>query len=450
MLRAAQTTSKTDTGRQRRDNEDSAFARSPLFVVADGMGGAQAGEVASRMAVEAFQRGLPPEGSPEQRLADRAQDANRRIYEISRSEHERAGMGTTLTAVYLNDSELAIAHVGDSRAYLFRDEKLSRLTQDHSLVEELVRRGKLTEEQAAEHPQRSIITRALGVDPQVDVDTFTHSVRAGDVVLLCSDGLTSMVSENKITAILDNEADLNRAAERLIEEANEAGGRDNIAVVLFRLEDVGGQEGVDDPTVIGLSPAAEATRAGDQTTGESAAAAGARQASGTTTGAGSAGEGAAGASTARRRPSGATLTAPPPIQDAPSQRPGTPRLARTQGRSPRPPAGGRPRGPRRFITPLAALLAVVIVLFLVGGGGYLASRQLFFVGTNSQGIVTIFRGFPYDLPFGIHLYEQFYASGVPVQFVPAARRKGLLNHQLRSQSDAVSLVHAAELGQLSR
>jgi PPM family protein phosphatase len=451
MLRAAQTTSKTDTGRQRRDNEDSAFARSPLFVVADGMGGAQAGEVASRIAVEAFQRGLPPEGSPEERLADRAQDANRRIYEISRSEHERAGMGTTLTAAYLDNSELAIAHVGDSRAYLFRDRKLSRLTQDHSLVEELVRRGKLTQEQAAEHPQRSIITRALGVDPQVDIDTFTHSVRAGDVVLLCSDGLTSMVSEEKIMAILDEESDLDRAGERLIDEANEAGGRDNITVVLFRLEDVGGQEGADDRTVVGLSPVPEATQTRDQPTGESPAAAGAREPSGPTTGAGSAAAGTAGAKTGRPRSSGGTLTAPPPTQDPSTQRrPRTPRLARTQGRPARLAAGGRSRGPRRFITPLAALLAVVIVLFLVGGGGYLASRQLFFVGTNSEGIVTIFRGFPYDLPLGIHLYEQFYVSGVPVQSVPGARRKGLLNHQLRSQSDAVSLVRTAELGQLSR
>src|ERR1019366_10655272 len=110
MLRAAHTTWKTDTGRQRRDNEDNAFARAPLFVIADGMGGAQAGEVASKIAVEAFQAELPDAGSPEERLADRAQDANRKIYEISRAEHERAGMGTTLTAVYVDDADLAVAH----------------------------------------------------------------------------------------------------------------------------------------------------------------------------------------------------------------------------------------------------------------------------------------------------------------------------------------------------
>ena len=201
-LRAADTASRTDTGRQRRDNEDSAFARAPLFVIADGMGGAQAGEVASRMAVEAFTDALPDAGSHEERLAQRAQDANRQIYEMSRSAHERAGMGTTLTAVYVEEAGLAVAHVGDSRAYLYRHGELGRLTQDHTLVEELLRRGKLTEEQAAEHPQRSIITRALGVDPIVEVDTRTYAGRSGDVVLLCSDGLTSMISEQEIAEVL--------------------------------------------------------------------------------------------------------------------------------------------------------------------------------------------------------------------------------------------------------
>jgi protein phosphatase len=430
MLRVAQTTWKTDTGRQRRDNEDSAFARSPLFVVADGMGGAQAGEVASRMAVEAFQRELSPQGSPEERLADRAKDANRRIYEISSSEHERAGMGTTLTAVYLDDSALAIAHVGDSRAYLLRDGRLSRLTQDHSLVGELVRRGKLTEQQAAEHPQRSIITRALGVDAEVQVDTWTYPARPGDVVLLCSDGLTSMITEERIAAILGEASDLDRAAERLIDEANEAGGRDNITVVIFRLEDAGGEAPGDDPTVVGLEPAPTGS-----TDPEARSPSGDRTPDGRS---------------ATARAAGATMTAPR-SQAGPRTPPAaTPRLARTQGRTTRPPAGGRKRRPERFAKPVAAVVAVVVVLFLVGGGGYLASRQLFFVGTNSQGIVTVYRGFPYDLPLGIGLYEQFYVSGIPLQSVPVARRKGLLNHQLRSQADAISLVHAAELGQLTR
>src|SRR5437588_3522691 len=133
MLRAAETTLKADPGRQRRDNEDSAFARAPVFVVADGMSGAQAGEVASRIAIETFEPGLPDEGSPEERLAQRVREANRLIYERSREEHDRAGMGTTLTAACLDHGSVAIAHVGDSRAYMFRDGVLRRHTQDQPL-----------------------------------------------------------------------------------------------------------------------------------------------------------------------------------------------------------------------------------------------------------------------------------------------------------------------------
>ena len=259
MLRAAETTERTDTGRQRRGNEDNYFARAPLFVVADGMGGAQAGEVASKIAVEAFEQGLPDDGSPEERLARRVQDANRLIYERSVTEHEQAGMGTTLTAALLAEEQLAIAHVGDSRAYLFRDGALQRLTSDHSLVGELVRQGKLTEEQAEEHPQRSIITRALGPEPTVEVDTWTYPVRAGDVLLLCSDGLTSMITEERIADVLNTSADLRLAADRLIDEANAAGGRDNITVVLFRLEEVA-DGALDQATIIGVPAVAARDR----------------------------------------------------------------------------------------------------------------------------------------------------------------------------------------------
>ncbi|HWD86081.1 MAG TPA: Stp1/IreP family PP2C-type Ser/Thr phosphatase [Solirubrobacteraceae bacterium] len=427
MLRASQTTWKTDTGRQRKDNEDNAFARAPLFVVADGMGGAQAGEVASQIAVEAFQAELPDSGSPEERLAARAQDANRRIYEISSTEHDRAGMGTTLTAVYVDDAELAVAHVGDSRAYLFREGELGRLTQDHTLVEELLKRGKLTEEQAAEHPQRSIITRALGVDPEVDVDTRTYGARAGDVVLLCSDGLTSMISEKQVAAILAQEPDLDRAAERLIAEANAAGGRDNITVVLFRLEEVEGSAAADgeQPTMVGMSRVPADGGAGPDTAAAHRADAGAAARAGTVTTA--AGSGARTSGRARRAP----LSTAPGVD-----------------RGPRPMR--RTRRPARLAKPVAALVTILVLAFLIGGGGYLATRQLFFLGTNSQGIVTVYRGLPYDLPFGVHLYETYYVSGLPLSTVPAARRNEMVNHQIRSQSDAISLVHAAELGQLTR
>ncbi|HEV7883349.1 MAG TPA: protein phosphatase 2C domain-containing protein, partial [Solirubrobacteraceae bacterium] len=146
--------SHSDTGRQRRANEDAYMARSPVFVVADGMGGAQAGEVASRIAVEAFERGFDDNGgaSPEQLLADRVREANARIHEMSQIEQDRAGMGTTITAAHVGEHEIAIAHVGDSRAYRLRDGTLERLTEDHSLVEEMRRRGQLTAQEADEHP----------------------------------------------------------------------------------------------------------------------------------------------------------------------------------------------------------------------------------------------------------------------------------------------------------
>ena len=419
MLRAADTIWKTDTGRQRRDNEDNAFVRAPLFVVADGMGGAQAGEVASALAVAEFQAALPDDGTPEERLVGRIQAANRRIFQLSQTEHEHAGMGTTLTAVYVDDATLAVAHVGDSRAYIFRDATLGRLTQDHSLVEELVRQGKLTEAQAAEHPQRSIITRALGIEHEVEVDTWTYPLRAGDVVLLCSDGLTSMIDESLIAAVLSAEPVLERAASRLIAEANAAGGRDNITVVLFRLEEVGG-DGADQPTQVAIAAVDDRSRAGE---GEGPAAGGERAAG------------------------GAILTAAPPAVS--ERRASAPRLARIQGR-PASRAPGRRRRSERLITPVSALIAVLIVLFVFGGAGYLASRELFFVGTNNDGIVTVYRGLPYDLPLGVHLYEQFYVSGVPAAAVPADRRSHLLGHQLRSQGGAVSLVQAAELGQLTK
>jgi serine/threonine protein phosphatase PrpC len=414
MLRAAETTCKTDTGRQRRDNEDSAFARAPVFVVADGMGGAQAGEVASRIAVEAFEQGLPDSGSPEERLATRVREANAQIYERSRADRQRAGMGTTLTAAYVDDTHVAIAHVGDSRAYLFRDGTLQRLTQDHSLVDELVRRGKLTEEQAAEHPQRSIITRALGPEPDVEVDTWTYPARAGDVVLLCSDGLTSMISEERVKATLTEHDNLDEAADALIREANEAGGRDNITVVLFRLEEIGADDNAGEETMVGVAVPRDVL---------------------------------AGSSEESER-SGATAVAvaPPPTRSSAHQiSPGPP--AGTRRLQARPPV--TVRRDHKFITPIAALLSAVIVLGLIGGGGYLASRQLYFIGTNAQGIITVYRGFPYNLPFGVPLYETYYVSGVPASTVPAARRGALLNNDLRSQTDATSLVMDLEQGKIS-
>src|SRR4051794_27500423 len=184
MLRIAEQFHASDLGRQRRGNEDNYYVRAPLFVVADGMGGAQAGEVASELAVRRFEGGLPEGRAPADALVGTIKDANAQIHRQARSDPDHAGMGTTVTAAYVDDDTVVVAHVGDSRAYLLRDGDLIRLTRDHSLVGELVARGKLTEEQAESHPRRSVITRALGAYPDVEVDIEAFPARAGDVFLL--------------------------------------------------------------------------------------------------------------------------------------------------------------------------------------------------------------------------------------------------------------------------
>ena len=237
MLRIAEQWYASDVGRQRQGNEDNFFVRAPLFVVADGMGGAQAGEVASEISVRSFDDELP-NGSRAEALVHVIEQANKRIHERARSDDSLHGMGTTTTAAYVDDDEVVIAHVGDSRAYLLRGGDLIRLTKDHSLVGELVARGKLTEEQAEQHPQRSVITRALGPEANVQVDIDIFPAKAGDLFLLCSDGLTSMVHEPKLRPLFEEGDSLETLGKRLIDAANAAGGRDNITVILFRLEEV--------------------------------------------------------------------------------------------------------------------------------------------------------------------------------------------------------------------
>ena len=226
MLRIADQWHGSDLGLQRQGNEDNYFVRAPLFVVADGMGGAQSGEVASEMAVEAFDSGVPDGESPAEALVRIIETANRRIHERSRSESQRAGMGTTVTAAYVGENSVTVAHVGDSRCYRVRDGELERLTDDHSLVGDLVRLGKLTEEQAETHPQRSVITRALGPEPNVMVDVEEYGAKAGDLFLVCSDGLTSMVREDKLKPLLSGySGPLDKLGHSLIAAANQAGGR---------------------------------------------------------------------------------------------------------------------------------------------------------------------------------------------------------------------------------
>jgi len=230
----------SDTGRRRRRNEDAYVCAPPLFAVADGMGGAQAGEVASGLAAAVLEEAAGEERG-EERVASLIQEANRRVFQRSNEDAATSGMGTTMTVALVDSSggTIAFGHVGDSRAYRVRDGRLEQLTDDHSLVGELVRSGKLSQEEAETHPQRSVITRALGTEPDVDVDTFTVEARSDDLYLLCSDGLTDMISADEIHSLLAASDDLDLAARSLIEAANARGGEDNITVVLFQIGDRG-------------------------------------------------------------------------------------------------------------------------------------------------------------------------------------------------------------------
>ena len=232
----------TDTGRTRRRNEDYYVVAPPLFCVADGMGGAQAGEVASRLAAAAVEDVVDQGGrSGPERVTSLIQEANRRVYERASVDPTVSGMGTTMTVALLEQDGVTIGHVGDSRAYLVRDGTLTQLTEDHSLVNELVKSGRLSREEAEQHPQRSVITRALGTDPDVDVDAFTVDAQPGDLFLLCSDGLTSMVDNEEILTLLErNRADLKGATKSLLNAANRGGGEDNITVVTFEIAADGG------------------------------------------------------------------------------------------------------------------------------------------------------------------------------------------------------------------
>jgi serine/threonine protein phosphatase PrpC len=232
----AATAALSHPGRRRRHNEDSYVVQPPLFAVADGMGGAKAGEVASGLAAAAVQESDGDGQSGEAKVAALIEEANRRVFRRANEDREASGMGTTMTVALVENERVAIGHVGDSRAYLIRGGELQQLTDDHSLVAELVRSGKLTPEEAESHPQRSVITRALGTEADVDVDTFSVDASPGDLFLLCSDGLTTMVDDQTILdAVEQNRSNLEKAAKALINAANRGGGEDNITVVFFEV-----------------------------------------------------------------------------------------------------------------------------------------------------------------------------------------------------------------------
>ena len=238
-MRVAASIALTDTGRKRRRNEDAFLCEPPLFAVADGMGGAQAGEVASQLAAGTLREQGSDSDSPAERVTALIREANRRVFAYSSEHTATRGMGTTITVALVEDEAVTIGHVGDSRAYLIRDGRLTQLTQDHSLVAELVRSGRISPEEAETHPQRSVITRALGTDEEVEIDVFSVRPNDHDLFLLCSDGLTTMLDDDSIENEFQNRGDsLDAIASSLIEAANRAGGEDNITVVLFSIDGV--------------------------------------------------------------------------------------------------------------------------------------------------------------------------------------------------------------------
>ncbi len=245
-------------GRKRRHNEDAYVIEPPLFAVADGMGGAKAGEVASGLAAAALKEGGGDGQSGEARVTELIQEANRRVFRRANEDRDASGMGTTMTVALVERDRVVFGHVGDSRAYLIRDGQIDQLTDDHSLVAELVRSGRLTPEEAETHPQRSVITRAVGTEADVDVDTFSIEPAPGDLFLICSDGLTDMVDERTmIQAIERHRGNLEEAAKALVVAANRGGGEDNITVVFFEVSEDAGDTAVTQQALVVSSETSE-------------------------------------------------------------------------------------------------------------------------------------------------------------------------------------------------
>jgi PPM family protein phosphatase len=230
----------TDIGQVREGNEDAILIKDPLYAVADGMGGHRGGEVASNLALQTVEQMFAQRQGT---LTEQVERANRAVFERSQSDRDVSGMGTTLTAALIESGAVRLAHVGDSRAYLFRGGKLKLLTEDHTLVHRMVVEGEITETEAENHPHRSVLTRALGVEGDVRVDETKVEVREGDRLLLCTDGLTGMLSEEEIESILRDVRDPQEAVDRLVREANRAGGIDNITAVIIDFTEDGRVDG---------------------------------------------------------------------------------------------------------------------------------------------------------------------------------------------------------------
>lgn len=366
----------SDRGLVRQTNEDSYLARRGLYAVCDGMGGARAGEVASQMACQGL-LSLDPASAGQQDLRTAIVEANLAIARRSLTEEPLLGMGTTLTAVLAGEGALSLAHVGDSRAYLLHDGSLTQLTSDHSWVGEMVRRGELTPAQAAIHPHRSVITRALGTDGDVEPDMFEVPVEEGDRVLLCSDGLTGMVSDPEITELLRRDEDPRVVAELLVQAALAGGGEDNVTVVVVDVLSRDDQAGADSKG----GDQAGADPEGDDLSGDEIL-----------VGPSDRGVLSAASSHRSRRPS-AVVRERLARRAGPLLRP----VASRAGGDPAPTAvPSEPQSPsrmrrRRVWVSLVVVVALVVAIAIVGFAVF--NSTVYYVGT-SGGVVALYHGLP--------------------------------------------------------
>jgi len=396
---------RTDIGLHREANEDTALARPPLYAVCDGMGGARAGEVASELACAT----LAARVAAGDDAADAARAANAAVYDAAAGDPSLAGMGTTLTAMVLDGRRARFAHVGDSRAYLLRDGELGQVTADHSVVGQMIRDGELTVEQAAVHPMRSILTRALGTEPAVEVDTYEVELRAGDVVLLCSDGLSGMVPDERIARLLGG-GDPDECAAALVKQARRGGGLDNITVVVVRVDEAatGGDAGAAGAAAGAAAPhPAAAPAAAGEASGEPAAAADADP---------------AGAATAEGAADPAGAAAPLEAASAAASA-AAEREARTTRR-------------------LKVLLAVLVVILVLAIGAAVALQALYFVGVD-EGEIVVYSGLPWTL--GPLKVQDVYVRGTRAyESLTFAQRQLVDELRVRSRDDALRLLEALE------
>jgi serine/threonine protein phosphatase PrpC len=391
-MKVGQHASLSDTGRKRLRNEDSVVVSAPLFAVADGMGGAKGGQLASQLAAAVFDQHTSGGLDGTTRLRALVTEANRRIFARAQREPALSGMGTTVTAAILEDEHIAIVQVGDSRAYRLRNGVLDQLTDDHSLVAELVRAGRLTPEEAALHPQRAVITRALGTDPTIAADVFATDAQPGDLILLCTDGLTTMLDDAALTAALLESKDAQTAVRTLVRGANQAGGDDNISVVVFEVVE---DSWADAEPSLGTTPDED------------------------------------------------TLTSFDPVLlgvDAGAAAPPHPTRATPRSRARK---GG---GSRRSIAPLLFAALTMALAGVVVVGAVWGAQRAYFVGADENGNVVVYQGVPWDITEGASLYRKIHVSALRAPQLSAEERAELFNHDLIREEQA--RLRVAELERL--